>query len=56
MSMIDGDKIVFTIALVVMLTAAAFALGIFFRRLTDAGRPLLLQRPTSIAPIGFVHF
>ena len=56
MSMTDSDKIALATALVVILAAAAFALGIFYRRLTDAGRPLLLGSPTAIGPIGFVHF
>jgi hypothetical protein len=50
---IDLDEIVVGIALVIILAAAAFALGIFFKRLTDAERPSLLK---SSGPIGFVHF
>lgn len=56
MTMTDADKIALAVALVVILTAAAFALGIFLRRLTEGGRPALLQSPAAIGPIGFVHF
>jgi uncharacterized membrane protein YhaH (DUF805 family) len=56
MTMTDADKIAFAVALVVVLVAAAFALGIFFRRLTDVGRPMLLKSSAAIGPIGFVHF
>ena len=51
---IDADKLALAIALIIIFIAAAFALGISLRRLTDAGRKLL---PASeIGPIGFVHF
>jgi len=56
MSMSDSDKIAFTIILVGLLAAAAFALGIFVRRLTGAWQPTLLETPMLIEPIGFVHF
>ncbi len=56
MSMTDADKIALAIALAVILAAAAFASGIFFRRLMDAGRPTLFASPTATGPIGFMHF
>jgi hypothetical protein len=56
MSLTDADKIAFAVALVVILAVAAFALGILFKRLTDARRSTLHESPIAIGPIGFVHF
>jgi len=47
--MTDADKIALTVALVVILAAAAFALGIV-RRLTP------LEGSTAMRPIGFMRF
>lgn len=56
MSMTDANEIALAVVLVVLLTATAFALGVFFRRLTDAGQPMLPENLTAVGPIGFVHF
>jgi len=53
--MTDVDKITLALALFI-LVAAAFALGVVFRRLTPAERKSLLECPAAIGPIGFVHF
>ncbi len=56
--MTDVDKIAIAIALVIIFTAAEFALGIFFRRLTDVERQSLPNSGSlaKMKPIGFVHF
>jgi len=50
----DADKFALAIALIIIFVAAAFALGICFRRLTEAGHKVLPD--SGIGPIGFVHF
>jgi len=50
----DVDKIAIAMALLIVLVAAAFVLGISLRSLTAARRKLLPDGGT--APIGFVHF
>jgi hypothetical protein len=56
MAITDAERIALVVALVVILVAAAFALNILFRRLPNAGQVSLMEGPTPIGPIGFVHF
>jgi hypothetical protein len=49
LNMTEADKIAFVVALLIILAAVSFALGILFRR-----RPALLE--TTAKPIGFVSF
>jgi hypothetical protein len=56
--MTEMDKIVVTVVIVLVFAAAAFGLGVFFRRVADAGHQLFVSNEgtTKMGPIGFLHF